>query len=73
MPELWYNYKDTEHRHFVDIFIKSQNRCVEVKSTWTLEKNKEEVFIKQKSAKKMGYTYDVWIFDRNGVLMDIYN
>ena len=29
-----------KHRHFVDIFIPSQNKCIEVKSTWTAEKRR---------------------------------
>ena len=38
VPEIWYLDTDgKEHRHYVDIFIPSQNRCVEVKSTWTLQ------------------------------------
>jgi hypothetical protein len=36
VPEIWYNDKTNKsRRHFVDIYIKSQNRCIEVKSTWT--------------------------------------
>jgi len=72
VPKIWYVYNDKKHRHFVDIFIESQNRCVEVKSTWTFKKNKEEVFSKQKSAKELGYIYDVWIFDEKGKLVEKY-
>ena len=41
VPELWYTDKTNKlRRHFVDIYIKSQNRCIEVKSAWTnQEKN----------------------------------
>lgn len=73
VPKLWYIYKNKKHRHFVDIFVESQNRCVEVKSTWTFEKNKEEVFAKQKSAKELGYIYNIWVFDREGKLAEKYN
>ena len=73
VPELWYTYNHTEHRHFVDIFIESQLRCIEIKSTWTFEKNKEEVFAKQKSAKELGYEYEIWIFDREGKLAEKFN
>jgi hypothetical protein len=73
VPEIWYMYNDIKHRHFVDIYIKSQLRCVEIKSTWTFEKNKEEVFIKQQSAKDLGYEYDIWVFDRDYKLVEIYN
>ena len=36
VPEIWYHDKTgKKRRHFVDFFIKSQNLCIEVKSTWT--------------------------------------
>jgi len=41
VPEVW--YKDNtgkNRRYFVDCFIKSQNRCIETKSTWTAKKDK---------------------------------
>jgi hypothetical protein len=72
VPKLWYYSKEKNHRHFVDIYIKSQNRCVEVKSTWTFKKNKEEVLLKQKSAQNLGYKYDIWVFDEKGELVETY-
>jgi len=66
VPEIWYfDINGKRHRHFVDIFIKSQNRCVEIKSTWT-NQSKNCVFEKQKSAKKLGYEYDIWIYSKEG-------
>jgi hypothetical protein len=52
-----------KHRHYVDIFIKSLNKCIEVKSTWTSEKKNDNIFLKQKSAKEMGYAYEIWVYD----------
>lgn len=72
VPILWYTYNDIKHRHFVDIYIKSQNRCVEIKSTWTFKKNKEEVLLKQKSAQEAGYKYDIWVFDKGAKLVETY-
>jgi hypothetical protein len=70
VPELWYDDEEgNSHRHFVDIFIKSQNRCIEVKSTWTMEKNRDKVFQKQLSGKTMGYDYEIWIYD-NGIRIE---
>ena len=66
VPELWYTDKTNKlRRHFVDIYIKSQNRCIEVKSAWT-NQEKNNVLEKKESAIKLGYKYDIWIFDRNG-------
>jgi hypothetical protein len=55
--------------HYVDIYIKSENRCVEVKSTWTLELNKEIVFLKQKGAKLNGMKYEIWVYNQKGKIV----
>jgi hypothetical protein len=48
VPTIWYNDESgKKHRHFVDIFIPSQNKCIEVKSTWTFKKQKEIVLLKK--------------------------
>ena len=66
VPELWYIDKlCKKRRHYVDIFIKSQNRCIEVKSTWT-NQDKNNVFEKQKAALDLGYKYEIWIYDHKG-------
>ena len=41
-----------------------QNRCIEVKSTWTAKKKKDTILLKQKAAKELGYDYEIWIYDR---------
>ncbi len=72
VPELWYSYREDtyEHRHFVDIYIKSQNRCIEVKSIYTFIKDKEKVLIKQEYAKKDGYLYEIWVLGRDGNIIE---
>jgi hypothetical protein len=67
VPEIWYtDIYGTSRRHFVDIFIPSQNKCIEVKSTWTASKKEDNIFIKQDAAKQLGYTYEIWIYDKKG-------
>jgi hypothetical protein len=73
VPKIYYKFEDKERIHFVDIYIKSKNRCIEVKSTWTFEKNKDKVFEKQKAGKKAGFEYEIWIFDNQGNLVDLYD
>jgi hypothetical protein len=35
VPEIWYyDNNGKRHRYYVDIYIKSQNKCIEVKSEW---------------------------------------
>lgn len=55
-----------KHNHFVDIFINSQNKCIEVKSNWTLNNKKDNVFLKQKTAKEIGYDYEIWVYNSKG-------
>jgi hypothetical protein len=64
VPEIWYcDESGKKHRHYVDIFIPSQNKCIEVKSTWTAEKKKDCIFLKQNAAKELGYNYEIWVYD----------
>jgi len=70
VPTIWYNDESgKKHRHYVDIFIKSQNRCIEVKSTWTAEKKKDNIFLKQNAAKQLGYKYEIWVYNNKGVMV----
>lgn len=72
MPTIWYKDKqDKKHRHYVDIFIPSQNRCIEVKSTWTAEKKKDNIYLKQEAAKQLGYKYEIWIYNAKKELVEV--
>lgn len=73
VPTIWYNDHDgKKRRHFVDIFIPNQNRCIEVKSTWTAHINKETIFLKQIAAKELGYNYEIWVYDDKGRITNKY-
>ena len=66
VPEIWYVDKNgKKRRHYVDMFVKSQNRCIEIKSKWTMQE-KNYVYEKQAAGIQLGYNYEVWIFDANG-------
>ena len=74
VPLIWYIDKSgKKHRHYVDIYIPLQKRCIEVKSLWTLKKQKEIVFLKQTAAKEIGYLYEIWIYDNKGNKVEFYN
>ena len=55
------------------LMIKNQNKCIEVKSIWTFEKKKDNVLLKQTTAKELGYLYEIWIFNPNGKLIKVIN
>ena len=73
VPEVW--YEDTqgkEHRYYVDIFIPSKNLCIEVKSTWTAEKKKDCIFLKQQALKEAGYECEIWVYNGKGKKVECY-
>jgi len=35
-----------------------------------MQNKKNIIFIKQKAAKELGYKYEIWIFDRKGILIE---
>jgi len=74
VPEIWYNdINGKKRRHYVDIFIPSQNKCIEIKSTWTFKKHKDNIFLKQKSAKESNYLYEIWVYDNKGNKLEFYD
>ncbi len=74
VPEIWYKDQDNiERRHFVDFFIKSLNKMIEVKSNWTLDKKLDKVFLKQKAAKQLGYDYEIRVYSEKGTLLKTYS
>lgn len=67
VPTIWYtDLSGKKHRHYVDIFIPNENKCIEVKSTWTFRKKKDNIFIKKNAAKDLGYDYEIWVYDNKG-------
>ena len=67
VPSIWYNDESgKKHRHYVDIYIPNQNKCIEVKSIWTIKDKKANIFLKQKAAKELGYNYEIWVYDNKG-------
>jgi hypothetical protein len=73
VPTIWYyDENNKKHRHYVDIFIKSQNKCIEVKSSWTIKKSKSCIFLKQTAAKDLGYDYEIWVYDYKGNKIETY-
>jgi hypothetical protein len=71
VPTIWYYDKNgKERRHFVDIYIPNQNRCIEVKSTWTAKLHDGNIQLKQQAGKKLGYNYEIWVYDKEGIKVE---
>lgn len=74
VPEIWYiDTNGKKHRHFVDIYLPTINKCIEIKSTWTLKKQKNVVLLKQQAAKTQNYLYEIWVYDNKGNKVEFYN
>ena len=72
VPVVWYKDATTkkDRRYFVDILIPSQKRCIEVKSSWTFQKKRDNVLEKQNAVKLAGYECEIWVFDAKGELVE---
>ena len=71
VPTIWYMGIDgKKHRHYVDIFIPTENLCIEVKSIWTAKKKQDNIFLKQNAAKELGYKYEIWIYNQKGICVE---
>jgi len=73
VPSIWYTTDDgKKHRHYVDIFIPTQNRCIEVKSEWYFNQSKDIIIKKQNAAIELGYKYEIWVYNKKGEKINCY-
>ena len=64
VPDIWYETDDGKsHRYFCDIFLHKEDKIIEVKSDWTLEKGKDVIPLKAQACIDAGFEYEIWIFD----------
>jgi len=71
VPECWWSDENGKiHRYYVDIYIPSQQRCIEVKSRWSLALNPEIVFAKQCALQNEGYSCEIWVLNKKGDLLE---
>lgn len=62
----------TNHTYLPDIFIISQNKFIEVKSTYTITQDIDVIFLKQKSVKELGYECEIWVYNEKGEKVECY-
>ena len=73
VPNLTYlDEQGKTRKHIVDMYVKSKNLCIEVKSDYTLQKDYYNVLAKQKYAIAQGYDYEIIVFDRLGNIIKKY-
>jgi len=74
VPTIWYTTNDNvKHRHYVDIFIPIQNRCIEVKGEWFYIRDKHILELKKQEAEKLGYKYELWVYNKKKIKINCYD
>jgi hypothetical protein len=66
IPRITYIINDKKKYYFPDIFIKSINTIIEIKSTWTYQSKIDNIHEKENATKMAGYNYEIWIYDGKG-------
>jgi hypothetical protein len=62
-PKIKYFIKNKSYIYFPDIFIKSQNKIIEVKSIYTYINKIDINEIKKEECIRQGYNFEFWILD----------
>ena len=58
-----YEFENSIHIYRADIYIKSENKIIEVKSNWTYDLDKEKNLAKQKGCLEQGFKFEFWKYD----------
>ena len=73
-PTIKYIENNKERFYFPDIFIKSQNRIIEVKSEWTFKEEwRKNVHLKLEACKNLGYKADLYVMNFTGEVLQKIN
>ena len=70
---IWNDDNGKEHTHYPDIFIVSQNKLIDAKSDYILKERTKGPYKKQEAAKKMGYKYEIRVYNEKGDLIERHN
>jgi len=70
IPSIVYHINDIKHVYFPDIYIKSENKIIEVKSEWTIKLKRGNVEEKALATIKSGYKYEIWVYNDKKVKVE---
>jgi hypothetical protein len=62
MPKIIYNFEDKQHRYYPDIYIKSINKIIEVKSTWTYKRDLVKNKLKEIATNELNFDFEFWVY-----------
>jgi hypothetical protein len=66
IPRIKYLSGEKERYYFPDMYIPDDKKIIEVKSVWTYKCKNDNIILKKEATEKLGYLYEMWIFDGNG-------
>ena len=70
IPTIEYNINDIKHVYFPDIYIKSENKIIEIKSEWTIKLKRGNVEEKALATINAGYRYEIWVYNDKKVKVE---
>lgn len=62
VPMIKYQADEKERVYFPDIYVKSINKIIEVKSEWTIKLPSARIDERAVAVRASGYNYEVWIY-----------
>lgn len=65
---IWYfdPYDERNKKYYPDIYIKSENKIIEVKSDYTYNSGYSRNILKKNACLSMGLLFEFWIYDQTG-------
>ncbi len=66
ISRIKYSIDNKDKYYFPDIYIPSENRIIEVKSTWTFSLDTDKILCKRDATIAEGYIFELWIFNCKG-------
>jgi hypothetical protein len=71
VPQIKYTIDETPHIYFPDIYIPSENKLIEIKSDWSIQKKRANVKEKAEASVNSGYIYEIWIYYNKVKMIEI--
>lgn len=62
---------EKDRTYLPDIYIKSENKIIEVKSKWTYELELDKNNLKKETCLSIGLKFEFWVFDKKGQILNI--